>query len=114
MNKLLNLLLMWTYAIEHFLLKRQEKLCYKVVREYGNKLAERKNIKLVVYYEINYYEGRDATIHFYTPGATNLQQRDLYHVISNDMDLTLRLYGFDFMVSSDPRYATKNIIFTNL
>lgn len=30
------------------------------------------------------------------------------------MDLTLRLYGFDFMVSSDPRSATKNIIFTNL
>ena len=35
---------MWTYAFEHFLLKRQEKLCYKVVREYAEKLAERKNI----------------------------------------------------------------------
>ena len=97
MNKIINFLLYLCNKLNIYLFKKQEKLFCKNIIKICEKISKLYNIKMDVYSEINYFEGRDATIYFEVNNKNEIELLNEYLFKSSNE--FFKSYNFEFFVT---------------
>lgn len=111
MNKIINFLIKMCNTSKMYLFHIQEKNLHKKVIKICEEISKLYNIKMDVYSEINYFEGRDAIIYFIINDETD--EEILTNYLYEHYIRLFEHYNFTFIVSYYSMCNKNNIIWTN-